>query len=175
MLDNCTLGDKRQIKGALLVTPSDFESPQYAFLATGFAQAQKLKESEVPKAVKDAFAKRFPNTKGIEWSKESETEFEAEFKAGGKEQSANFDQSGKWLVTETVIKKADLPQSVQTALTKEFAGYKVEEAEKVETANDGTQYEVALEKGELNYEVLFSADGKVLKKEEKKEKDDDKD
>ena len=126
-------------------------------------------------AVKDAFAKRFPNTKGIEWSKESETEFEAEFKAGGKEQSANFDQSGKWLVTETVIKKADLPQSVQTALTKEFAGYKVEEAEKVETANDGTQYEVALEKGELNYEVLFSADGKVLKKEEKKEKDDDKD
>ena len=28
---------KRQIKGALLVAPSDFEAPQYAFLATGFA------------------------------------------------------------------------------------------------------------------------------------------
>ena len=146
-----------------------------AILATGFAQAQKLKESEVPKTVKDAFVKRFPNTKGIEWSKESETEFEAEFENAGKEQSANFDGTGKWLVTETEIKKADLPQAVQAALTKEFAGYKVEEAEKVETENDGIQYEVALEKGESNYEVLFSLDGKVLKKEEKKEKDDDKD
>ena len=28
---------KRQIKGALLVAPSDFEAPQYTFLATGFA------------------------------------------------------------------------------------------------------------------------------------------
>lgn len=27
---------KRQIKGALLVAPSDFEAPQYTFLATGF-------------------------------------------------------------------------------------------------------------------------------------------
>jgi len=141
-------------------------------LVTGFAQAQKLKESEVPKAVKDSFAKRFPNLKGVEWSKESETEFEAEFKNAGKEQSANFDQAGKWLVTETEIKKADLPQAVQASIAKEFAGYKVEEAEKVETANDGIQYEVALEKGESNYEVLLSADGKVLKKEEKKEKDD---
>ena len=143
-----------------------------AILVTGFAQAQKLKESEVPKAVKDSFAKRFPNLKGVEWSKESDTEFEAEFKNAGKEQSANFDQAGKWLVTETEIKKADLPQAVQASIAKEFAGYKVEEAEKVETANDGIQYEVALEKGESNYEVLLSADGKMLKKEEKKEKDD---
>ena len=146
-----------------------------AILVTGFVQAQKLKESEVPKAVKDSFAKRFPNMKGVEWSKESDTEFEVEFKNAGKEQSANFDQAGKWLVTESEIKKVDLPQVVQASIAKEFAGYKVEEAEKVETANEGTQYEVVLEKGELNYEVLFSADGKVLKKEEKKEKGEDKD
>lgn len=146
-----------------------------AILVTGFAQAQKLKESEVPKAVKDSFDKRFDNAKGVEWSKESETEFEAEFKNAGKEQSANFDQAGKWLVTETEIKKTDLPQAVQVAIAKEFAGYKIEEAEKVETANEGTQYEVAVEKDELNYEVVFSSAGKVLKKEDKKEKDDDKD
>ena len=76
-------------------------------------------------------------------------------------------------MTETEIKKGDLPQAVQAAIAKEFVGYKIEEAEKVETAKEGTHYEVALEKGELNYEVLFSADGKVLKKEEKKEKDED--
>lgn len=146
-----------------------------AILVTGFAQAQKLKESEIPKTVKDSFAQRFPNTKGAEWSKESESEFEAEFKTAGKKQSANFEQTGKWLVTETEIKKAELPKAVQAALTKEFVGYKIEEMEKVETANEGMQYEVELEKGELKYEVLFSADGKVLKKEEKKETEKDKD
>ena len=145
-----------------------------AILVTGFSQAQKLKESEVPKSVKDSFAKHFPNTKGVEWSKESKTEFEAEFKKSGKEQSANFDQAGTWLLTETEIKKADLPQAVQAAIAKEFAGYKIEEAEKAEIADKGMFYEVELEKGELNYEVQFSADGKVLKKEVKEEKDDDK-
>jgi uncharacterized membrane protein YkoI len=146
-----------------------------AILVSGFAQAQKLKESEVPKAVKDSFSKRFPNTKGVEWSKESATEFEVEFKNASKEQSANFDPTGKWLETETELKKSELPQAVQAAIAKEFAGYKIEEAEKTETADKGMFYEVEIEKGELNYEVQFSADGKVLKKEEKKEKDEDKD
>jgi hypothetical protein len=142
-----------------------------AILVTGFAHAQKPKENEIPKAVLDSFARRFPDVKGVAWSKESETEFEAEFKHAGKEQSVNFDETGKWLVTETEIKKADLPQSVQAAIAKEFTGYKVEEAEKVETATEGIQYEVVLEKGKSNYEVLFSVEGNELKKMETEDKD----
>ena len=144
-------------------------------LLAGLAQAQKLKESDVPSAVKESFAKRFPKTKEVKWSKESATEFEAEFKSGDMEQSANFDQAGKWLVTETEIKKSELPQAVQATIGREFAGFKIEEAEKAETFDKGMFYEVELEKGELNYEVQLSADGKILKKEEKKEKGDEKD
>jgi hypothetical protein len=146
-----------------------------AVLIAGFAQAQELKASEVPAVVKESFAKRFPNVKEVKWSKESEAEFEAEFKRSGTEQSVNFDQAGKWLVTETEIKTSELPKSVQAAIAKEFPGYKIEETEKAETSDKGTLYEVELEKGEMNYEVQFSADGKVLKKEVKKEKGDDKD
>ena len=51
----------------------------------------------------------------------------------------------------------------------------IEEAEKAEILDKGMFYEVELEKGKLSYEVQFSAEGKVLKKEEKKEKDEDKD
>ncbi len=144
-------------------------------LLGGLAQAQELKESEVPTSVKESFTKRFPNAKEVKWSKESATEFEAEFKRSGTEQSVNFDQTGKWLVTETEIKTSELPQAVQATIAKEFAGYKMEEAEKAETFDKGMFYEVALEKGEMNYEVQLSADGKVLKKEEKKEKEKDKD
>lgn len=144
-----------------------------AVVLAGGLHAQKLKETEVPQAVKASFVKAFPNVKSINWSKENESEFEAEFKNGGLEQSANFDAAGKWLVTETEIKKGDLPPLVQAALKKEFEGYKVEEAEKVETS-EGVLYEVEVEKGEVTYSVQLAKDGKILKKEEKKEEAEDK-
>lgn len=142
-------------------------------LVAGLTKAQELKESEVPSVVKESFAKRFPKAKEVKWTKESATEFEAEFESGEMEQSANFDQTGKWLVTETEIKKLDLPEAVLVTITKEFPGYKVEEAEKGETFDKGIFYEAELEKGKLKYEVQFSADGKILKKEEIKEKNRD--
>jgi uncharacterized membrane protein YkoI len=138
----------------------------FGFIAF-IADAQK-KNDAIPAAVKQSFAKRFPNVQGVKWSEESETEFEAEFKNKGKEQSANFDQTGKWLETEWEVKKSELPAAVQATITKEFAGYKVEETELTETP-DGTFYEVEVEKGELTYEAQISREGKLIKKEEKKE------
>lgn len=137
-------------------------------LSSGYAQAQKLKESEVPVAVKSAFAKRFPAVKHATWSKEDVTAFEAEFEVNHLEQSANFDAAGTWLATETEIKKGDLPSAVQATLSKEFAGYKIEEAEKAETST-GVFYEVEVEKGKTTYEVQISLEGKVLSKKEEKE------
>jgi len=50
------------------------------------------------------------------------------------------------LVTETEIKKTDLPETVVSALAKDFPSYKIEEAEKAESSMQGDFYEVALEK-----------------------------
>lgn len=138
----------------------------------GTACTQKLKETEVPEAVKTSFVKNFPNVKSIKWFKENESEFEAEFKNGSQEQSVNFDATGKWLVTETEIKKSDLPMTIQATIKKEFSGFKIEEAEKVETEK-GVSYEVELEKGERAYEIQFGQDGKVLKKEQKESEEKD--
>jgi hypothetical protein len=134
--------------------------------------AQKLKAVDVPAAVKATFVKKFPKAKGIEWSKESETEFEAEFKNNGLEQAANFDQSGNWVITESEIKSSDLPSPVKATIAKEFAGYKIDEAEKAETPNEGSFYEVGLKKDKSVLVVQISSDGEVLKKEEGKEKED---
>lgn len=138
-------------------------------LVVFLADAQK-KNDNIPAGVKESFAKRFQDAQSVKWSKESDTEFEAEFKNKGKEQSAEFDQTGKWLETEFEIKQSELPAAVQATVTKEFAGYKLEETELTETP-DGTFYEVEIEKGELDYEVQISKDGKVIRKEEKKEED----
>lgn len=143
-----------------------------AVLLSGALHAQKLKETEVPQVVKVSFAKNFPKVKSVKWSKESESQIEAEFKNGSLKQSANFDTSGNWLETETEIKKSDLPLAIQGTIKNEFDGFKVEEAEKVETP-EGVFYEVELEKGEVAYDVQFSKEGNVLKKEEEKEDEDE--
>lgn len=139
------------------------------------AWGQKLKEAEVPTVVKGAFAKRFPGVRKIGWSRESDTEFEAEFKNNGKEQSANFDANGNWLETESEIKKSEVPSNILTLIAKEFPGYEMEEAELADTKDEGVVYEFELEKGETNYEVSISKDAKILKKEEKKGGKEDKD
>jgi hypothetical protein len=127
--------------------------------------AQKLKESEVPAAVRSTFARNFPKATGTKWSKESDTEFEAEFKNGSLEQAANFNQNGDWLITETEIKMSELPAAVTSTISKEFPGYKIQETEKAETPGEGSFYEVELKKDKIKSTVQISADGKVLKKE----------
>jgi uncharacterized membrane protein YkoI len=139
-------------------------------LMSGFASAQKLKESEVPEAVKNAFNQKFSGVKEVKWSKESATVFEVEFEVAEHEQSATFDNSGRWTGTETEIKKSELPATVQATIAKEFSGYKIDEAEKAESPDHGSFYEVELKNGKQKYEVQLSAEGKVIKKEEMKEK-----
>ncbi|MBC6112459.1 PepSY-like domain-containing protein [Pedobacter fastidiosus] len=141
----------------------------------GGALYAQTKPITIPPAVKAAFAKKFPAATGVKWSKENATEFEAEFKNGAVEQAANFDASGNWVVTETEMKKAQLPAIVVKAVETELKGFKIEDGEKVEKPNAAVIYEVKAEKGKLTCSVHVSADGKILKKEVEKEEKEKKD
>ncbi len=138
------------------------------------AYAQKIASDKVPPPVHAAFKAKFPAAEKTEWEMENDQEYEAEFKVGTMEQSARFDRAGKWLETETEIKVSELPQAVQDALAKEFVGFKIEEACKVEDVLHGSVYEAEVEKGKEEYDVLVDASGKVLKKESEKPEEGDK-
>jgi len=144
-----------------------------AALMSNAAYAQKISVDKVPTAVTSAFKAKFPNATKTSWEMENANEYEASFKLNGKEVSANFDNTGKWLETETEIKVSALPAAVKAALSKDFAGFKIEEASKIESAKDGNCYEAELEKGEETFDVLFLPNGKILSKTklEKEEKD----
>jgi len=142
-----------------------------AMIAVSVCHGQKLKESEIPTAVKQSFQKQFPTAKSVTWEKEGENEIEAEFKNGSIEQSAEFDKDGRWLSTETEIKESELPAAVRSLIAKDFQGYKISESEKIEKANKEISYEVEVEKEKSEYEVNISADGKLISKEEKKHKE----
>jgi hypothetical protein len=130
--------------------------------------------TEVPAKITSSFSKKFPTAKKVKWDKENETEWEAEFKMNGEEYSANYSNDGIWKETEHEIEKSAIPAAVKKTLDTEFAGYDIDEAEVSETP-EGTVYEFALEKNEVDMEVAISPNGKVVKKEMKKSDDEDKD
>lgn len=141
-----------------------------ALYLAGCKQTESL-STTVPAAVSAAFAAKFPKAKSVEWGKEGEKEYEAEFKLSGKEMSANFSETGEWMETEAEINPQDLPAAVSESIALNFAGYDVEEVEVVEKPEGATVYEVEMEKGEKSIEVVFSENGQVLSQED--EGDDD--
>ncbi len=125
------------------------------------ACAQK---ANAPEKIKTTFATMFPKVNSVEWSKESENEWEAEFTMNGIEMSANFDADGNWMETEKELEKDQLPESVNAALQSNFGGYKIVEASWLET-NDMKGYEVLLKNGREKFEVIFDPEGKIIKEE----------
>lgn len=142
-----------------------------AIFASAFTTANKDK---VPQAVKNAFAKKFPTAKKVDWEKENDKEWEAEFKLDKVEYSANFLEDGTWQETEHEVKEAELPQQVLSYLKTNFSDYEIEEAEVSETAQ-GTVYEVEIEKGKEEWKITLDFQGKVIKKQSEDEDNDDED
>ncbi len=132
--------------------------------------AQKIKETEVPKVVKDAFMKAYPAAKEVKWDKEDGA-YEASFDLGKKDMSVVLDEMGVIKEVETEIAKSELPKAAQEMLKKEYAGYKIEETAKI-VSKGITTYEAEVEKGEKTFELIFDSNGKLLtKKEVEEEKD----
>jgi hypothetical protein len=145
-----------------------------AALMSNTAYAQKIAADKVPAAVKSAFKAKFPSVTKSSWEMEK-SEYEANFKLNGEEMSANFDNTGKWLETETEIKVSALPAPVQSALRKDFPGFKINEASKIESVKNGNGFEAEIEKGEETFDVLFTVDGKLLSKTKMEQEKGDKD
>jgi hypothetical protein len=130
--------------------------------AVGFiaisACGQKLKEADVPAAVKGAFTKAYPNTKAGSWEKENGN-FEAEFTFNKVEMSVMVDPSGNITETESEIKVSELSKTIADYCAKNYPGKKIAEASKIVDAKGVITYEAEINK----MDVLFSADGKFIK------------
>ena len=135
-----------------------------AALMSNIGYAQKISVDKVPAAVTSAFKTKFPTVTKATWEMEGKTEYEVNFLLGGVKASANFDNTGKWLETETELNISALPAAIQSTLKKDFAGFKINEATKIESVKHGNCYEAEIEKGEETFDILFTVDGKILSK-----------
>lgn len=125
---------------------------------------------DVPVPVKSAFSQKFSGATNVRWGMENDKEWEAEFKMGGRKYSANFDNAGNWMETEYQVTASELPATVKATLDIESAGAKIKLSEVTET-NDGKAFEFVINKGEDQTELIIDNSGKVTKKEQLKEED----
>lgn len=125
-------------------------------------------DKDVPAPVKSAFSQKFSGATNVKWGKENDKEWEAEFKLGGKNYSANFDNAGTWIETEYQVSANEIPAAVKISLEKESAGAKIKVSEVTET-KDGKSYEFVVGRGENKTEIVIDTAGNVLSKEQAKE------
>ena len=130
-----------------------------------FFSLSAFSQKNPPEIVKKEFTKKYATAQSVKWENEEKNEWEAEFTFEGKKMSASFDNSGKWMESETTITEKDLPVAVVNTLNKDYQGYKKGEISIFEDSkNKG--FELTMKKGESSIEVLIDNAGKIIKKTE---------
>ncbi len=127
--------------------------------------AEKGEEAGVkaPEAVMTAFHKAYPKATIRDISKEikdSTTYYEIESMDGAQRRDLLYRADGTVFEIEEAMKTADLPAKVTAALSEKFPTGKLHKAERI-TRGAVIEYEVLLENGEQNVEVLLDAGGTV--------------
>lgn len=130
-----------------------------ALSAIGSAQSQEKKE--VPKVVKEAFQKEYPNTK-VAWDIEKDG-FEAEFKMNGKDASTNYDKLGHKLATEIQIDENEMPVKALAYIATTYPKTKIKETAKITDNKNGVTFEAELKVNGKDSDLIFDASGKFLR------------
>lgn len=135
----------------------------FVAMALVCAYATSFAQSKTPTAVTTAFNQKFPNATKVKWDKENAHEYEASFEWTGEKLSANFNDTGEWLETESPIAFNQLPEMVKTAFNVAHKGSTVKAVAKIETSKGITKFEVEFRQGIKTIELLYTTDGTEIK------------
>ena len=73
-----------------------------------------------------------------------------------------FSMEGNLLFTETEINTSELPTAVSNSISTNYADYTIDEADRLDMADGSVQYEVEIENGNSELEVILDTDGSVI-------------
>lgn len=132
-----------------------------ALLGTAAVSAQDMNPTDVPSDLKNTFEQAYPKATDVEWEMEGDT-YKVEFEIDNEDQEIWYAADGKTNKMEKDLRENELPEAITSAISSNYAGYKIDSVEMTEQ-NGTTTYEVELEKGwDDEKKVVFDADGKVL-------------
>ena len=139
----------------------------FTILAVGLTinliNAQTVKETEVPTAVKNAFTKQHPTAK-VEKQEKEEDNYEAEFMLNKLENSAVYDANGNLIQYEIEIPVTEQPKTITDFIAKKMPGKKINEVDQITDSKGNISFEVEVD--DLDY--TFDSIGNLIKKEERK-------
>ncbi len=115
------------------------------------------KATDVPTAVKDAFAKKYPNIAKVKWDKENEN-YEASFDLNEYDCSVLFDANGNILETEMEMELNQLPNGVLDYVKNHY-NKKAKEVAKITDSKGTVTFEIELK----GMDLLFDSEGKFIK------------
>lgn len=121
---------------------------------------EKLKETDLPTAVKTSFKTTFPNAKDVDW-KMKEGKYKVDFELNGLDHLASFDADGKLIARGMKIRQSELPSAVSTAVKSTYADREIDNVYRVD--KNGTAYYLVKLDGNPETKVLYTTDGQVVK------------
>lgn len=116
-------------------------------------------EVEVPKAVAQAFIEQYPGENDPDWEIDAHGNWESHFKIDGIKYRADYRPDGRWVETETSIKKKNLPKPIKKAIKNNYKDEDITEVEFVTSATLGEFYDVEFKRKGKNKDVMYRADG----------------
>lgn len=126
---------------------------------TGTGNTTVVPAATVPSATTTAFANEFSGATGVEWQRNSSSNFTVEFNHSSQRHSAGYDDNGHRSSHSIICIDGPVPQAVLDAFRQQFPTDNVYEWK---LRNDGT-WRAHIMRGAVKYEATFSATGSLIK------------
>ena len=119
----------------------------------------------VSKEFEGAFNSLYPDAKNVSWERKGNY-FVADFwrTEMGVEAEAWFTNNAEWQMTVTEIVYSALPQTVKRAFEgSDYSRWHLDDTDMIERHQVETVYVIEVKKGDLEYDLYFTADGTLIK------------
>lgn len=126
-----------------------------------------LRVSDVPDAVLASFNSLYSGVSRVEWEREYDGSYKADFRKDNRDYEARYSATGKWLRTEIDYGRdfAALPQAVQQAYeSTEYAGvWTIDDIDEIQRPDSATLYRIEIEKaGQRDIYLYFDGAGTLV-------------
>lgn len=123
-----------------------------------------VRQSDVPEAVLAAFSGQYAGIGNVEWEREYDGSYVADFWKDSREHEASYSADGTWIQTEIDYGRdfAALPPAVQEGYnaTEYASQWAIDDIDEIQRPDVATQYKIEVEKaGQRDMHLYFSPDG----------------
>jgi hypothetical protein len=124
-----------------------------------FAEAQTIKQRNVPSIIVNALQLRFPKATNVDWELERGL-YKAVFEIDDVDHEVRLDYNGQMMRHTHDFEEKGLPKAVKEAIENSFNGFEVHNVLRI-VEGKNVFYKMKLEKSNVSRKVLFNEHGKI--------------